>query len=102
MSTRNTEPGNVLDPVYLKEKWYTYLRVYCKEGFIDRWLGDSINNPNNDSQCKWQLNSFSTFWRLNNGDWVETMSVKNIQKLLMEFKNVSTADEIWNESLNQK
>ena len=31
----------------LEEGWVKFTRIHCKEGYIDRWMGDCINNPNN-------------------------------------------------------
>lgn len=47
------------------EEWVDFTRYYCKEGYIDRWLGDSINNPNNPKEHQMCLNSVAEYFRLN-------------------------------------
>jgi hypothetical protein len=49
----------------LSEKWFTFRRVLCKEGFIDWWQGDQANDPNKDELSYYNLNSTSTMFRLN-------------------------------------
>ena len=41
----------------LKEKWFMYQQIECKDGFVDIYIGDTANNPNYDKPSKWQLNS---------------------------------------------
>ena len=99
--TANIADDRVLAPVYLKEKWFTHIRFYCKEGVIDRWMGDAINNPNNDTKSNMQLNSVATFWRLNGvGEWIHNTEIRQIYSLLVQFKDIATSDEIWQSALN--
>lgn len=105
LSNENENGNNAnprLAPVYLKEKWFTHIRFYCKQGVIDRWMGDCINDPNNDTKSNMQLNSIATYWRLNGvGDWVNSRDMRDIYGLLVEFKDIATADEIWQDALNR-
>jgi hypothetical protein len=34
----------------LKEKWFTFRRMYCKEGFVDMWQGDQADTDHGYSQ----------------------------------------------------
>lgn len=87
-------------PIYLKEKWFTHIRIYCKQGFVDRWMGDCINDPNNDTKSNLQLNAIATYFRLNGkGKWIEMREIRKIYILLEQFKDIATSDEIWNEAL---
>ncbi len=54
----------------LTEGWVKFTRRYFSEGYIDRWVGDSINNPNNSKQHQMQLNSFASYYRIEGGQWV--------------------------------
>lgn len=55
----------------LSEGWVKFIRRYFKEGFIDRWVGDCIDNPNKSKKHQMCLNSFSSYCRLNGkGEWV--------------------------------
>lgn len=86
------------EPVFLEEGWVRFLRFMCKEGTLDRWQGDSINDPNLPEKSRLQLNSSATWWRCNGGSWINDRSLgrhKILQYLDMceEF----TALEIWNE-----
>jgi hypothetical protein len=86
------------NPEMLEEGWVKFTRHYCKEGHIDCWNGDSINNPNNPSKSQWQLNSFVQFFRCNDGKWVNRMDLRSTQGLLLMSEHF-TAEEIWNESI---
>lgn len=44
---------------YLKERWYSFRRVYFKDGFIDVYQGDSSKAPNNDFETNYSLNNTS-------------------------------------------
>ena len=55
--------NTVLAPVnYFSEGWVKFNRIQCKEGYIDRWIGDCINNPNSISKSQLQLNSFAEYF----------------------------------------
>jgi len=85
---------------FLKEEWVEFSRYYCKEGFIDVWIGDCINNPNLSSKSKCQLNSFAWYYRLNGeGEWVNRNKFDYIATLLLELRNNFDAKEIWEQSL---
>ena len=81
--------------------WVKYQRVECKEGFIDVWYGDSANNPNNDEEMSYCLNTMKTFFRLNGKDeWIESSSFNNYFKnFLCKNKENMTSNEIWNQYL---
>lgn len=82
------------------EGWVEFKRFECKEGTIDVWMGDSADNPNNKIQSNWHLNSFTKFFRLNNGEWIHGNELirGEIMDLLEMFEQF-TSDEIWNGAL---
>jgi hypothetical protein len=90
--------GWIKSPERLKEGWVEFNRYYCKEGNIDCWMGDSINDPNNPEKSQWQLNSFSQFFRCNDGKWISNRDIRGIQGLL-EMTWEFTAQEIWDEAI---
>lgn len=57
----------------ITEGWVKATRRYFADGgTIDRWMGDSINNPNREKQSGLQLNSFATYYRYNGGEWIHS------------------------------
>lgn len=57
----------------INEGWVKATRRYFADGgTIDRWMGDSINNPNREKQSGLQLNSFATYYRYNGGEWIHS------------------------------
>lgn len=54
---------------FFNEKWYSFLRIYCKDGYIDRWTGDCFDDPNKDNKSRLCGNMSSTWYRLNKGRW---------------------------------
>ena len=82
----------------LEEKWFTFYRYSCTEGFIDIWMGDSADNPNSEFRSRWNLNSFSTYIRLNGEDkWYPDQFRRGTKGLISEMAENSTSLEIWNE-----
>lgn len=82
----------------IQEGWVVFGRTKCKSGFIDQWLGDVADNPNNEKKSQQQLNSFAMFYRLNGeGKWVSQREFKKgvNAELICEQYNL-TAEEIWN------
>lgn len=86
---------------YLKERWYSFRRVYFKDGFIDVYQGDSSKAPNNDFETNYSLNNTITMYRLNGeGNWYS----RNFLKSMFEFTNGDyhesfTSNEVWEQSL---
>lgn len=85
----------------LKERWYNYRRVYCKEGFIDIWRGDSAHHPEQESKPNYQLNNTITMYRLNGeGFWYDRNLLKSLfNDLNSDVIDLYTSDEIWKNSL---
>jgi len=82
----------------LKEGWVEFNRFYCKEGHIDGWMGDSINNPNNPTKHPMQINSIASYYRCNDGKWISKRDLSG--SLVLTFLNMReefTAAEIWKE-----
>ncbi|MCB1711585.1 MAG: hypothetical protein KDH96_03620 [Candidatus Riesia sp.] len=82
----------------LEEGWVRFKRFHCKEGVLDCWQGDSINNPNNKMKNLLSLNSHATYWRVGNSKWVSELELggKKILNLLPKRFEL-TAQEIWDE-----
>lgn len=77
----------------IKYNWTTIARTYFKEGYIDQWMGDQADHPENEKQSSICLNAFSTLYRLNNGDWYSLHYQSKAHKALQ--KNHLTAREAW-------
>ena len=88
----------------LKSGWVEFTRFYCKEGHIDRWMGDAINDPNNKHIHGQQLNSSATFYRFNGGKWIYSGDLKrsNVIYTLDLYGELFTADEIKQELFTQQ
>jgi hypothetical protein len=84
----------------LTEGWVQFWRIICKEGFIDRWIGDMGNNPNLPTKNQWGLNAFVTYYRLNGtGEWIEKGCFNKIQAEMLDNMDVCSAQEIWNKTI---
>lgn len=84
------------EPEKLSEGWVTFYRYYCKEGYIDRWMGDCINDPNNETINRMQLNASTTYYRLNDGKWIHYLDLTSgIHPTIIYYKELFTAKEIW-------
>ena len=82
--------------IAMSEKWYKFIRYTCKDGFIDRWLGDLINNPNNENKHQQSLNSFSEYYRINEGVWFhKDCFKKGFYADLLKIRFEYSAHEIW-------
>jgi hypothetical protein len=91
-----------MEVTILKEKWYEFFRYKCKEGYIDRWSGDCINNPNNEKKSPCQLNSFATYFRCGDKRWVRDRYLKhNFLDFIKANKEKQTAEEIFKEGLRE-
>lgn len=84
--------------VLLSEKWYDFIRYYCKEGYIDIWSGDLANNPNNEKKNTINLNTSSHYFRLNDSEWISGYEnfKKHFNIELVELYQDFSAEEIWN------
>ena len=83
----------------LQEGWVDFKRIHFAEGFIDRWVGDCINNPNNQYRSNMQLNSGATYIRLNGeGLW---FNMREFNKSIIHMINYRefTAEEVWSDFL---
>jgi hypothetical protein len=84
----------------IKEGWVNFTRFHCKEGFIDRWMGDCFSDPNNDKPSIWNGNMFTQYYRVNGGKWINRDEFdRNFIAILFSNAKNFTAEEIWNESL---
>lgn len=88
------------EPEKLTEGWVKFSRHHCTEGCIDIWMGDCVDNPNNETKSHWNLNAFATFIRLNGeGKWYPAEFGRGVKGFTSEMSEVSTSQEIWNELL---
>lgn len=80
----------------LEDGWVKFRRYYCKEGFIDYWIGNGLDNPNLQTPNQLSL-GIKSYFRLNGtGGWKERMWFKeNLVGLLNIGCRSSTAEEIW-------
>jgi hypothetical protein len=93
-----------------KEGWVSFTRFYCKKGYIDVWVGDSVDDPNKENQKNfadhgrilptiYSVNSMATFYRLNDGKWVDGYEFKkNFIADIRRYKDYFTSNEIWEEN----
>lgn len=81
----------------LQEGWVRFKRFHCKEGVLDCWQGDRIDNPNNKEKNKMNLNSGAMYWRIS-GKWIHDSEIggKKILGLLPKRFEL-TAQEIWDQ-----
>lgn len=87
-------------PERMSEGWVEFTRYPCVSGYIDRWTGDCINNPNNDTKSQMQLNSFAEFYRCNDGKWYSRHDLKrNFFPNMLDERIYFTADEIFSENM---
>lgn len=87
----------VLAPILsLSEGWVNFTRYPCKEGYIDRWIGDCINNPNSVTKSMLSLNSFAEYYRCNGGEWIPKREFKRyFFNDMREEREFFTASEIF-------
>jgi len=74
-----------------------FLRIHCKEGFIDYWMGDCTHYPSYPTTSRQQVNSIISSFRLNGGEWVDGREMRGTSLLgiLPTYKDLFTAEEIW-------
>lgn len=83
-----------------KEGWVQFSRIPCKTGFIDRWMGDVADNPNNKSKSPQHLNAFASYYRLNGeGMWMPQRNFKKLVSMAIGNQDNFTAEEIWRDCL---
>jgi hypothetical protein len=84
-------------------EWVKFRTIQCGTGSIDVWTGDCINNPNNTTKNKMQLNSVTQYFRLNGkGDWI---SYREFDGNLISWITVNpteSAEDIWNAALRRE
>lgn len=81
----------------LSEGWVIFTRHECEYGgYIDMWVGDCINDPNNIAKSNLQLNSTATYFRLNDSRWHSKRDfIGDFQHHLRQLMTGFTAQEIW-------
>jgi hypothetical protein len=83
---------------YLFEGWVKFVRIKCKKGCIDKWTGDCINDPNNETKNNLNLNSMDWYYRLNGtGKWINKREFKeDLQVWALNLCDTESAIDIWN------
>lgn len=80
----------------LTEKWFTFTRIYCKQGHIDMWSDDCSNNPNEVTKTNYNLNLSITYFRLNgNGEWITKNDLKGLFEDINTYHTLFTSNELW-------
>ena len=80
----------------LEEKWFTFTRIHCKEGFIDMVNCDAGHDPNYDIKPSYNLNSSATYFRLNGqGEWVYKGDLKGLFEDINTYHEIFTSNELW-------
>ena len=81
----------------LSEKWFTFRRIPCKEGFIDQWQGDQADDPNLEERPPYRLNSSSTMFRLNGkGSWIHPSKVIGLHlDIIAGYPEMFSSDDLW-------
>jgi hypothetical protein len=89
-----------MKPEPKQEGWVSFLRIYCREGYIDRWMGDIAHDPNKTEQSQWCLNAFATYYRLNGeGEWINAHDFKrDFWGVLGNGIEHRTSNDIWEEN----
>ncbi len=88
------------ETIILNEGWVRFVRYYCKEGYIDRWMGDVIDDPNLPNKNQMQLNSTATYYRFNGSKWISDRELGRMNMLnLLQLREGFSAQEIWDEVL---
>lgn len=75
----------------LKEGWVEFRRFYFQDGYIDYWVGDMINNPNNDKKKPFNLNAFATYFRRNGTEWIRDPHLRGGTSIA----TANSAEEFW-------
>jgi hypothetical protein len=79
------------------EDWVSFTRFNCKKGFIDRWIGDCISDPNKSKPSLINGNMITTYYRLNGiGEWKNRNEFKdNFFRIILDFGDDYSSDRIW-------
>ena len=82
--------------IVMKEAWVTFYRYPCLQGYIDKWFGDCIDNPNNPTKNQMCLNASAEYFRLNDGKWYQRGCFHgHFSRSISELRTDFTAQEIW-------
>ena len=82
----------------LTEGWVVFERIYCKDGYIDKWMGDMINNPNNKTKSQYQLNAFAVYFRFSSkNEWINAKEFwPMLDDTISKYAESKSSDEIYN------
>lgn len=76
----------------------SFTRHYCKEGFIDKWMGSSSTSPNRKEYSPLEASKFSTYYRLNGqGQWIQSSEFFGVFNALISREALQSinAYELW-------
>ena len=81
-----------------------FVRIPCKEGFIDMWTGDCGDDPNSQQGPGYRLNAMATYFRLNGaGEWVRDRHFDRDFKIIVYLNRGSeTAFALWENHIVKK
>lgn len=85
----------------ITEGWVTFRRVQCKEGTLDRWVGDCADDPNRKTQSKISLNMMVGSYRFDGkGYWIpDDCLERDIQQIFHLYHMDYTSQEIYENML---
>ena len=88
----------------MKEGWVEFQRIPCKIGFRDKWTGDSGSNPNNPKAANFNLNAFSTWFRLNGkGKWINKNQFQfDFYNTLIFERGLYNAEDLWENYIKEE
>lgn len=85
----------------LQEGWLHFRRLHCREGFIDIWSGDEVEDPNQDTQSEDSGFYITSWYRLNGeGKWFNKKEFFDILSCL-ELGTEKSAQDIWKMALTK-
>lgn len=81
-----------------QEKWFTYKRIYCRDGHIDFMYDDILNDPNNDAKSNITASSIVTYVKCDDMPWEKLRDIGGFGfiEYLMKNRDLMSANEIWN------
>lgn len=87
-----------------KNAWVEFVRFPFVEGYIDIWMGDCAQNPNNPQRVGYSLNSFATYYRLSGTDeWLRSTCFSPFFRgNIIAYRETMTAAEIWAQNFEQR
>lgn len=84
------------------EKWYSFKRIFLDKGFIDVWIGNSMDDPNEEFASSDMTFFNHVFYRLDGNDpWISSEMFDGMMDFIRNNDGM-TSDEVWNKTLKHK